>query len=254
MNCQSLDFSPPLSDRRLQRAEASLGRRAVRKLLAFALYLMGVKLPAVTALLALPEGTLHSLFRSLRLRGLPALEDRRSQVSSFRPPPAQQLTPAVREAKGELLVELGAGQAAIRIPGPNRLQRRTVLLTLLASGLLTRAQAAQGLGLSEDRTAKLARKLARHDVPGLMDRRRGQQKEYRFGPQVKAELIQQFVLELAGQGDTSGRQLAASLKERCGLQLSPRSIARHLSLMGLSGIKASLAGRLAEAKKNSPGS
>ena len=86
------------------------------------------------------------------------------------------------------------------------------------------SQAAQGLGLSEDRTAKLTRKLVRQDIPGLMDRRRGQQKEYRFGPQVKAELNQQFVVELAGQGDTSGPQLVAYLKKRCGLHLSPAAL------------------------------
>ena len=252
MHCTELDFSPHLSRKRMQRADAFLGTRILQKLLAFALYLLGAKVNAICSLLEMPEGTFHSLTRALRLRGLAGLEDRRSAFSALKPAAPQQLALSAEQREGWLVVGLGDGQGAIRIPAGNRLQARALVLTLLRSRLLSRAQAAQALGLSEDRAEKLALQLERQGAESLLDRRRGQPQEYRFGPQAKGELIQQLVLELAQGASASAKRLAEGLKERCGLELSPRGIDGQLRRLGLDRIKDSLAEQLAEAKKNSP--
>jgi len=96
--------------------------------------------------------------------------------------------------------------------------------------------------------------LEQEDVKGILDQRQGQRKDYRFTPQIKAELIQQFVIETVAQHPTGGEQLAKKLEERCKLNLSPRSILSHLSRLGLSNIKNSLPKYLAEVKKNSSNS
>ncbi|MCP4628527.1 MAG: hypothetical protein GY850_34205 [bacterium] len=71
---------------------------------------------------------------------------------------------------------------------------------------------------------KPARKLEQEDVKGILDQRQGQRQDYRFTPETKAELIQQFVFEAVAQRPTGGQQLAKKLEERCQLTLSARSI------------------------------
>jgi len=124
-------------------------------------------------------------------------------------------------------------------------------LSLLNSGLLEHSEVADALHLSVDRTEKLARKLEQEDVKGILDQRQGQRQDYRFTPEIKAELIQQFVIEAVAQRPTGGEQLAKKLKERCQLTLSAGSILSHLSKLGLPAIKDSLSEHLTEAKKKS---
>ena len=124
-------------------------------------------------------------------------------------------------------------------------------MSLVNSGLLELSEVADALHLSVDRTGKLARKLEREDIKGILDQRLGQRHDYRFTPEIKAELIQQFVIEVVKQGPTGGEQLAKKLKERCQVTLSARSILSHLSKLGLPSIRDSLSEHLAEFKKKS---
>jgi repressor of nif and glnA expression len=119
------------------------------------------------------------------------------------------------------------------------------------SGLLERNEVAKALELSADRTGKLARKLEQEDVKGILDQRQGQKQDYRFTPEIKAQLIQQFVIEAADQHPAGAEQLAKKLKQRCQLNLSARSILSHLSKLGLPGIRDSLYEHLTETKKKS---
>jgi hypothetical protein len=92
--------------------------------------------------------------------------------------------------------------------------------------------------------------LSADDITALIDKRKGQQQEYRFSPEVKAELIQQFVLDIVSSGKSSGKLLADHLQKRCELILSERSIRDHISKLGLSRIKKSLPDLLSALKKN----
>ena len=72
------------------------------------------------------------------------------------------------------------------------------------------------------------------------DKREGQKQQYRFTAEVKAELIQQFVLDIASGGRASGKQLAEHVQQRCAVALSERSIRDQLAKLGLSRNKRSL--------------
>jgi len=141
------------------------------------------------------------------------------------------------------------GKGRIQIPQENSLQTKVVLLTLLDSGLVGTRDVSEVLGLSTVHTLNLARALEREDIPGLIDKREGQKQEYRFTEQVKAELIQQFVLDIVAEGGVSGRSLSEHLLERCQLRLSERSIRDQLGKLGLSRIKVSLPNLLSGLKK-----
>ena len=127
---------------------------------------------------------------------------------------------------------------------------RVILLTLLDNNLIGTRDVATVLGISTVHTMNLALKLHTDDITALIDKRQGQQQEYRFTPDVKAELIQQFVLDIVSSGKSSGKLLAKHLEQRCELTLSERSIRNHISKLGLSKIKRSLPQLLATLKKN----
>ncbi len=252
MDCDNLDFSRKLSKQRIAKAEKALGKTLVRKILAFALFILGVDRTSIASRLDMPPGTVRSAVRSINNDGVAAFLDRRTKTLLPKTEKTTELTPSRVETGGEYLkVVLSDGKTIVQVPAPNRLQKRVVLLTMLNSGILKRSDAATALGLSEDRTAKLARKLGQNDVESVIDRRQGQQMGFRVTPRLKSELIQQFVVDIVAEGSTTGKLLARHLEERCRITISPRTVLHHLSKLGLNHIKWSLPRLLEEAKKKS---
>lgn len=251
MNCDNLRLDEDLHKQRIAQAQGILGAEVVSKLLGYGLFLLGALRSDIASFIDMPPGSVRSLVRAMHHRGLPALEDQRSKTSSFKPPAPVTPTssPTLTQIDSSWRIELGLSNLNINIPASNPLQKRIVLLTLLANGLLSRREVAQALDLSEDRTAKLARLLQERDVQSVIDQRQGQQQDYRFTPEIKSELIQQFVLDVVDQGKASGEQLAANLKKRCNIVLSPRTILHHVSSLGLKRISRSLPDQLSEIQK-----
>jgi biotin operon repressor len=149
-----------------------------------------------------------------------------------------------------LVIELSE-EIRIEIARRNRVQCRTILLTLLEGGLLSADDVAEGLGLSKDRVRALGAKLREHDASVLIDQRRGAQRETRVTPELRAELIQQYVLNVVTNASTSSRQLSADLQQRCGIKLAGRTLRHHVDKLKLRSIGTTLRQRLSEAKKNS---
>ena len=253
-HCPStLTFSATHADKRVEAAQSTLGEGVVRKLLAYALFLMGGRREEIAQHLGLPLGTLLSLLTRITRHGLPALEDRRHATSGFLPPVAE--APKIELVSGEagITVDLGV-ERTVWLAATNPLQSKVFLLTLLNHGLLELSQVADLLGYSQAHTARLARQLREADVPALIDKRQGQQQEYRVTPAVKAELIQQFVVDLIARGRTSGEAISEQLQARCGIHLPARTVRHHLAQLGLPAIRRSLPQLLAEVKKTSSGS
>jgi hypothetical protein len=249
MNCENLNFTQKLHDQRALQAESRLGAITVQKILGYALFLLGMPRSKISSSIGMPEGSVRSLILALNQRGLPAFEDQRTKTSLFKPSPPSMSTLTLEEHDSCLQVNFDGGHT-LDIPASNTLQKRVFLLTLLNGGLLKCSEVAEALNLSPDRTGKLAKKLQQQDVDAISDQRRGQQQDYRFSPEVKAELIQQFVLDIMSDGKVSGEKLSARLNERCQLTLSPRSILYHVSALGLSRLKKTLPESLSELKKN----
>lgn len=249
MNSKNLNFSQKLSEQRIARAQSLIGDKVIRRLLGYALFLLGATRTAIASFLNMPAGSVRSLILAINKQGLPALEDQRSKISSFRPQAPMYIKSKIEQHETGTRVNFGIGDLWIDIHEANILQKKVVLLTLLDNGLLERKEVAKSLQLSEDRTGKLAAALKNKDVAAIIDQRQGHQKDYLFTPKVKAELIQQFVLDIVFHGKVSGELLAQHLNERCNLDLSSRSILHHVSAMGLARIKKSLPEYLEELKK-----
>jgi len=248
----SITFSEAHSRKRVRNASKSLGEAVVTRLLAFALFLMGARREDIARHLSIPLGTLFSLLTRMTREGLPAIEDRRRAHSDFLPAPHHE-TPAleVTSRNSETVVNFGPQGPTVAIATQNDLQRKTFLLSLLQNGLLSPSQVAGLLGYSSTHTARMARQLADGDVHALVDKREGQKEDYRITPTIKAELVQQFTLDLMTRGKTSGAAISSELQERRQITVPARTVRHHLARMGLPGIKHSLPQLVAAAKKNS---
>jgi len=255
LDCQNLHFSPLLAAQRCQRAAQGIEQSLLNNLLAFALFLLGVNRTEIARACGRPVDSIKSMIKAVEKDGLDALKDRRRREAAVMVTTASE--PATHgtwevfeeQPQNDLVLRCGSSEKQFRIPQQNELQKKVVLLSAVQSGLLKAAEVAPWLGVSSTHTRNLVRQLNQEDVHGLLDKRRGQQHEYRVTPEVKAELIQQFVLDVVGQGKTSGKQMANHLAGRCGLELSERTVRDHVRKMGLRQIAESLPELLSDLKK-----
>lgn len=252
LDCRNLpELSADRSGERIRKAEQLLGTRVVSRILAFALYLLGASRNAMAEFAEMPSETAKSLTTRVFRDGLPAFEDRRRGHATFLPQPAGKPVKASLEVRGDFLRVCFAEGTELEIPRSNRVQCRTVLLTLVNGGLLTPEEAAEGLGISEQRVRLLRRKLVEQDAPALIDQRRGTQGETRVTPEVRAELIQQFVFNVVTNARTSSPQLSKDLENRCQIVLPARTIRFHVQSLGLQDMGRSLREMLRGVKKTS---
>lgn len=248
INCQSPLFSKKLQEQRITQAQSILGIKVVKHFICFALYLLGIDRKSISDLLNTPPGTIRSIIRAILHDGLSALEDRRSHSSSFLPPQEKGMKIDIHMKEQSVIIDFGAS-GQLKIPRQNTLQIKVILFTLLQNRLLSTSDVSNVLGFSTVHILNLTRKLHTDDITVLIDKRQGQKQGYRFTPDVKAELIQQFVLDIVTSGKSSGKLLAKHLLERCMLTLSERSIRDNINKLGLSKIKKSLPQLIAKLKK-----
>lgn len=248
-DCQELHFSTELSQKRLSQARRTLGPGVVQRLLGFALYLLGLKRSAIGQAINMPTETVKSMIKTISRDGVPGLEDRRrvsSQQESQKPKPI-----TLRHEGSFLVIDLGGDKRDLKLSREDSLQLKTVLISMANSGILPKREAAQALNVSSSYMTILARRFQEQGTTALLDKRQGQKQDYRVPPAVKGELIQQFAVDLISCGRTSSARISAELKERCGLEVSARTVRHHMALMGLKSVKRSLPQLVAAVKKTS---
>jgi hypothetical protein len=249
INSQNLSFSIALSNQRMYQARKILGAKVVDHLICFVLYLLGVDRSSISNSMKMPPGSVRSIIRAILHSGLTAFEDRRKSRSDFLPLQEQKTHKITAHLEDEnFVINLNSSQK-IKIPQKNPLQAKTFFLTLFNNNLLKSGKVAKVFNITTAHVLNLARDLATNDISALIDKRQGQKQEYRFTPEVKSELIQQFVLDVVMEGRTSGKLLSERIEQRCRLSLSERSIRHHIKELGLSRIKKSLPSLLAQEKK-----
>jgi len=247
----SAEFSKQHSNNRINKANESLSEDVVNRILAFAFYLLGANLREIAHYFDSERVTLKAMIQRILAEGLPAFEDRRRCRSTFLPALQGILEKPVLHLTSEnIIVDLNSHHR-IEIPRANKIQSQSVLLTLLNSKLLKLGEVARALGLSAERTRKLKAALFKEDASGLIDKRRGQQRDYRVTPELKAEMIQQFVLNISTCTPTTSEQLSLDLKDRCNVEIEPRTMRLHLAKLGFPEIRETLPQLLQTVKKNS---
>lgn len=254
MDCQNLRFSPKLAAGRLEAAEKALGLPVLRRIVVFALFVLGVERSRIAEVVGMPSGTVRSFLRRALASGLDGFVDHRCravpdlpscQLVDLEPSPALRIVVAPRSDA------LTVNGGRLDLPEGNVVQRKVVLLSLIGEGMLSTEVVAETLGLSASQVRRLHRDLMASDVEAVLDKRRGQLKDYRVGPGVKGKMIEQFVLELAQSGRAPSSAVARRLADNCEVQISERTVRHHLSRMGLSRVRESLIAGLRDVKRGS---
>ena len=252
IDCQSLIFSPQLSENRLAQSLEAFGLGVLQRILCYALYLLGLNRSAIGQTLGIPPETAKSIIKAVSKEGLVAFEDRRRSSSAFVPQaPAQPPPITIGKEEGHIVVDFGIKGRSITLSREDPLQLKTVLLSMVNSGLLSTQQVAETIQLTPSYTAALARRLHEKGALSLVDQRQGQKQDYRVPPRVKAELIQQFAVDVITRGRTSSSALSEELRKRCRIAVPDRTIRHHLSRLGLGEIARSLPQLVAALKKTS---
>lgn len=253
MNCQGIDFSPEKSQERITRALKVFPVEVLNKMLAFSVYLLGAKRQSAAELVGMPDESVKTTVRVTLRDGIGALRDRRySGVDRPSEACTAELRISVRREDEFYIVDFGVPEKELRIPLTNRIEARTVLFSLLNADLLSTAEVATALELSDAHCRELAGKLSKDDVvDALVDKRQGQQQDYLVGPEIKAQIIQQFVARVVMGLSTSSDVLAEAINANSETSLSSRTVRWHLEKLGLSNTKKTLLELLLTLKKTS---
>ena len=252
IDCQNLVFSTRLAEDRWRQAQRVFDQGVLQRFLCYSLYLFGVNRKTIGQALAIPPETAKSTIKTINKHGLKALEDRRRQSSIFRPQVQIEAQPVtVREEGSRIIVDLGIGDRVLHLNREDPFQMKIILLTMLNNGLLKNRQVAEVLKITPTYTAILARRLDEQGASALLDQRQGQKQDFRVPREVKAEVVQQFALDVINSGKTSGRAISTELKERCDISIPDRTVRHHMTRMGLGKIKKSLP-QLVSAEKKTP--
>jgi len=141
----------------------------------------------------------------------------------------------------------------IKIPNNNSIQRKVLLLTLLNSGILKNSEIAELLDISKVQVSNLSKGLIENDVLSLIEKRKGQQKNYVINKDVKSELIQQYVANLVTGKSISSNNITKQVNEVCKTDIADRTIRQYISKIGLNKVKRTFPELLKEFKKNLKG-
>jgi len=234
MNClPDLNYSLAHRNNRLLHGRKILGKMFVNRIIAYALFLLGANRNEIAKYLEIPLDTMLSFFTRINKYGPSGFLDRRTKPQRQSDITQSALTCSIEESQLEL--HFGSTSKIIKIPKDNVLQYKTIVLTFLDNGIINRKEAARALNCSSGNTDKLLHKIRTGDISCLIDKRKGQQKDYVFTPEIKSELILQFAANAATGKSTSSPVLADNLHQRTSLKLSERSIRFHISGLGLKG-------------------
>jgi hypothetical protein len=240
LSCRNLHFKDTLSQQRIKNACDIFGENVVKRVISFSLYLLGVNRSAIGIAMNLPVDSVKSIIKAIHHDGISAFEDRRRKLSTFLPQrPIRPGCINVRREGEQIFVDFG-DNLILQLPHNNTIQIRTVLLSLLNSGLLSVKSISEVLMLTEVHTRNLAEKLKSSDAIGLADQRIGQRKEYRFDGEVKSELIQQYAAHAITGESTASIALTKGLNSRLNWKLADRTVRHHIQKLGLHRIAHSL--------------
>jgi hypothetical protein len=259
-NFQSeISFSEKLSEKRIDVAVKLFGKKTVNRIIGIAFFLLGGNREHISKFLDMPTGTFLSLLNRFHNSGVNAFVHQRKgqsknheKIALYKPeihPSQNYLDIVLSEQNRRISLPLEKNELIIN--SSNQLQLKTVILSFMNSGFLSAKRASEILNLSKRRVQELSKLLFENDIYSLIDKRKGQQRDYTFTEEIKAELIQQFTISLVAGRSTSSIEITKQLNEACQCNVSDRAVRHHILKLGLDKIKKTLPRLLDDLKKTS---
>jgi hypothetical protein len=253
MDCHEIEFSAKNSKNRISNAMGILEPAVLFRMLAFALHMMGAKRKTIAGLVNMPEESVKTTIRVIMRDGFQAFFDRR-KTELFTTPEVQLPSKkvSIRIEAEMIVVDLNSDMGNLIIPAVHKIQARTILLTLMNSGLISAHETALILEISDAHCRQLANKLICNDVGDiLIDKRVGQLQNFKVGPTQKAEIIRQFAARAVTGHSISSDVITELVNDQTKASLSSRTIRWHMNKFGLTSIKNTLPELVEELKKKS---
>ncbi|MHA1875717.1 MAG: hypothetical protein ACTSUC_04650 [Promethearchaeota archaeon] len=252
LNIRDFIFNQKRSKLRLDKAKKFFGEKVLVNILCLCLYLFGMKRNIIALILGISENTVRAKIRIFFMDGADSLHDRRERggVENIKQQaPASNLRGNITVEKNAAVTIINLGETPLTIPNTNHLQIKVVLLTLVENKLITKSEGSRILNISSNHISHLCNNLTEKDITCLIDHRKGLQKEYKFTPEVKSELIEEFVVSSLMGRSISGRSIAEHLSKKMQVFVSERSARLHMQKLGINRIKKSLPERYNLEKK-----
>ena len=244
MDCQNIVFSQKQSQKRIERALRVLPSLILKKILFFALYLLGARLNAIASLVEMAEESGKTTIRRVMGDGMPAFSDRRQSKTHgipIAPPQKQEPQASLLIKQDYCIITFGDTDHQLKIMQSHRVLLKSVLLSLLQSKLLSVHTVSSALGITAAHCRELSAKLLKDDVTEvLVDKRKGQKQDFRVDQSVKAELIQHFAARAVTGHCTSSHALTEVINAKNNTKISSRTIRWHMNKLGLMKIKKTL--------------
>jgi hypothetical protein len=256
MDCQNLAFSPKQSQKRIEKALRVLPSIVLKKILFFALYLLGARLKTIASFVDIPEKSGKTTIQRVLKDGINAFSDRRQAVNNdVRLIPSSK-TPqvfhtSVLSEDDYCIIIFGDTNHQLKIPLKNRVYLKSVLLSFFQANLVSIHTVSSVLGITPAHCRELANRLLHEELTEvLVDKRKGQKKDFRVDQSVKSELIQQFAARAITGHSISSYELTGLINHADNTNISPRTIRWHMNKLGLMKIKKTLPELVETLKKN----
>lgn len=245
MDCQSMVFSPKHSQNRIEKALQVLPELVVKKVLFFALYLLGARMNTIAIFVDMPEESGKTTINRILRDGIAAFSDRRYSAKLCEPQlptaPLQESQVSVITKDGYCVITFENSNQQLKILQSHCVHLKSVILSLLQANLITIHTASTSLGITVAHCRDLSEKLLNEGVKEvLIDKRKGQKHDLQVNPQVKAELIKQFTARSIAGYSVSSQSLTTILNDKLDTTISPRTIRWHMNKLGLMDIKKTL--------------
>ena len=241
MDCQNIAFFQNQSQKRIEKVLRVMPAQVLKKLLFFTLYVLGARLNTIASLVKMPTESGKTTISRVMKDGLPAFHDRRKSVYELPLPDKQSYQASVSIQDGHCAIKFGDTGCLLQIPQNHKVHLRSVLLSLQQADLLSIQAVSSVLGITKAHCLELSSKLVQDGVTQvLIDKRKGQKRDFRVDLSIKAELIKHFAARaVTGHPITSQAltQIINTSREVC---ISPRTIRWHMHKMGLTTIKKAL--------------
>ena len=247
MHCPQLpdEQSTANASKRLDSAAKVLGKDVLVRFLIYALYLLGFKRETLAGMFGYKLSGIKSIIDRISEYGLEGLIDQRRSLKE-----PEKLKPEVN---------LTDREAAVIIPEPinitvnkdDHLARKVLAVCLAEAGAISSAQGAELLGYTPQAFSRLLKRYREKGSADLLDKRKGQQRDYKVDLDVKSEILYQF-LKLSSQNITfSSKDIHQAVNEAFPeKQISERTVRYHLTMLGFSQVHRRLKEELFSGKKN----
>jgi len=227
---------------RIDQATKCLGEDVINRILSYSLYLFGLPYDFISSRTGLSEAGLKTLVQQINKNGIDRFKDkRRKEENSYLKESGKDNAFVKYSEQDDIYAEFDIkGSLSIKIRKDDILGKKLLALLFLEADILKQKDAAKIMNCQRLAVRKNLLKLRSSGTKGLLDKRRGQAKDYKFNEKVIFEILKSFISSVFNMETPAKTNINQHLNESFSQSFSERATALHLKRMGLTDHKKEL--------------